>query len=505
MLPIESSTLLRIVIFSAFVGFVLFCASYATQVWLKRNKGNRSAASWMFRAGVVLVMAGLLGAGGSWVLNRFVDRSGIVDAGALFVVQARRDGHVVMTPRQDVGQNDVIAAYHPPALGDQLKVIDSQISEAEARIETHHVRPLEIDPVLLQRQEQLRAQIGQQRQFHVEYARALRELDRARLDGAARSERERNQIDNEIAAVRTALDGLQPQQTVASVRLGRANQLRKQGLVTVQVLDERSAAMLALTLERRRLDTAIAGLASRFALAGEQHERAGEAFADQRAELDGKAGATVLNLETLEAALAELAGQIEQDQIRAATRQARETEVARRQVATLAAERNKAVAAQQIVAPFSGRVVYRNMAPGLAADGAAVLAISTGTGFVANIAMPASEIESIAAAGPVMFALDHPVLKKYFPGAFRTAETASFEPGRVVATFDAQLPQDAIGLLGMGREPVKVRLVWQPSLFQDSHLRNSLLVLAAGLLLMLFDRLRGAVRLPLVDDQAKKA
>ena len=86
MIPVDSSTILRIVIFSAFVGFVLFCASYATQVWLKRNRGNRWVASWVFKVGMFLVICGLLGAGGSWVLNRFVDRSGIVDAGALFVV-----------------------------------------------------------------------------------------------------------------------------------------------------------------------------------------------------------------------------------------------------------------------------------------------------------------------------------------------------------------------------------------------------------------------------------
>ena len=505
MLPIESSTLLRVVIFSAFVGFVLFCASYATHVWLKRNKGNRSAVSWVFKAGVVLVVAGLLGSGGSWALNRFVDRSGIVDGGALFVVHARRDGHVVMTPQHDVGQSDVIAEFHPPALGDQLKVIDSQIGEARARIDALHVRPVEIDPELLQKQEQLRAQTGQQLQFQVEFARARRDLERTRLDVTAHSEREGRQIANEIAAVRLALDGVQQQQGLASVRLARAQQLRKQGLVTMAMFEERSSAVLALALERQRLGTAIAGLMARLGLVEQQHERAALAFEEQRGELARKEADTRGSLDTLGEAQVVLGGQIEQDRTRAALRKAREIEVAQRQVVTLLAERGRAVAAHQIAAPFAGRVVYRNASPGLAAEGAAVLAVSTGSGFVASIAMPASEIDSVAGAGTVIFALDHPVLKKYFTGEFRAAETASFEPGRVVAAFDAQLPQDAIGLLGAGREPVKVRLMWQPPLLQANNIRTSLLLFAAGVLLMLLDRLRGTIRLPFVDRDAKKA
>jgi multidrug resistance efflux pump len=496
MLPIEGSTLLRIVIFSAFVGFVLFCASYATHVWLKRNKGNRSTASWTLKAGIVLAVLGMLGAGVSWTTNRFVDRSGIVDGGGLFVVHARRDGHVAMTARQDVAAGEVIATYHPPGQEERIRGIDGRIGEARARIAALQARPAEIDPVLLQAREQLRGRLGQQLQFREEFARALREIDRARLDGAARFERERGQIGQEVAALTGALEGLRPQRAAAAARLARARVLRRQGLATVPMLEERSAAVLALDLERRRLETALSGLAARLALAGEQQDRAASALDAQHAGLARKAESTEAEIAALEAGLVAAEARVEQDRARAATRQAREIEVAGHQVATLAAERDRAVAAQQVVAPFAGRVVYRNGAPGLAADGAAVLALSAGTGFVAAIAMPDTEIAEVAAAGPVLFALEHPVLKRVFPGEFRAAETASFEAGRVVAQFDAQLPQDAIGLLGIGREPVRVRLLWQPPLLHGGPLRSSLLVLAAGLLLVLFDRLRGSLHLP---------
>jgi len=497
MLPIEGSTILRIVIFSAFVGFVLFCASYAAHVWLKRNKGTRSGASWILKAGIVLAIAGMLGAGASWTLNRFVDRSGIVDGGGLFVVHARRDGHVAMTPGQDVAAGTVIATYHPPGQDERIRIIDGRIDEARARIAALQARPAEIDPLLLQAREQLRGRLGQQLHFREDFARALRELDRARLDQTAQFERERGQTGQEIAALGNVLEGLRPQRSAAAARLARAQVMRRQGLATVQLHEERSAAVLALDLERRRLETALAGLASRLALADEQNARAALALDEQQAGLARKAAAAATAIVALEAGLIEAEARVQQDRGRAETRHAREIEVAQHQAATLAAERDRAIAAQQVVAPFAGRVVYRNAAPGLAADGAAVLAVSAGTGFVANIAMPDTEIASVAGAGRVLFALEHPVLKRFFPGEFRAAETASFEPGRVVAQFDAQLPQDAIGLLGIGREPVKVRLLWQPPLLHGGPLRSSLLILAAGLLLMLLDRLRGSLRLPM--------
>lgn len=505
MLPVESSTILRLVIFSAFIGFVLFCGSYATQVWLRRNKGSRWAATWTFRAGAGLVAAGLLGVVGSWALNRFVDRSGVVDGGGLFVVHARHDGHVVMTQQQHVQKNDIVATFHPPAFDDQIRVIDSRIAEVRARADTLALRPLEIDPALLQKQERVRAQLAQQRQFQEEFDRARRDLDRGRIELATQLERERGQILGEIAAVQTALAGLVPQQAAAAGKLARANALKRQGLVTVQVMDERSAAVLALDLERGRLNTALKGLAARLSLVGEQQQRAAASFEAQRGELERKADTTALALGQLAQALEDAAGDVAQDTLRATARKERDMAVALRQVDTLMAERAKVIASHQIAAPFAGQVVYRAGSPGLTPDGTAIFALSAGAGFVANIVLPVGEIDSLAEAGTVMFALDHPVLKKYFPGEFRAVDPKSFEPGRLVATFDAQLPQDAIGLLGLGREPVKVRLLWQPPLLDSSHLRTSLAVLALGVLLMLLERLRGVGRLPFFAYHRGKA
>ena len=493
MLSVDSSLILRIAIFSGFVGFVLFCASYATQVWLRRNRGNLPFSSWAIRSGTILIVIGLLGACASWALNQFSDRSGIVDGGALFVVHARRDANVSMIQGDEVAANAVLAEFHPPTLRTQLQVIDSQIGEARTRVEALRPRPLEIDSMLLQRQAQLRAEIAQQMQFQVEFERAHRDLSRSRIDAAIGAERERLQIGNELAAARAALDGVQPQLRIAAGQLGRANTLRKQGFASNQMIDERNAATLVLKQERMRLETAIAGLLGRTALLDEQAARTATNFTEQLDGVSERGHAVRLALTGLAARLAELGEQVEQDLLRARTRLDREIDVAQSQVATLTAERGRAVAAQQVVAPFAGRVVYRHTSPGLSPDGAPVLALSTGTGFEAKILIPEAEIDSVAHAGSVLFALQHPVLKRYFQGTFRSAETAASDPGRVLAIFDVQLPQDAIGLLGSSRDAVKVNLMWRPWLLADLRLRISLALLVLGVLIIVADRLRASI------------
>jgi hypothetical protein len=446
----DSSGMLRIAVFSGFIGFVVFSGSYAMHVWLRRNKGNRSAASRVMRVGTILAVAGLTGVGGSWALNRFVDRSGIVDGDALFVVHARRDGNVRMTTLQNVSQGDVTAEFHPPAIDAQLRVIDSQVREAQARIETLRVHPLAIDPVLLQREERLSGQIAQQQRFQFEFMRSHRELERAKLDLVAGWEKGRNQIVNEIAAARTALGGLPPQLDIAVGQLGRADELRKHALVSAQVVDDRTSAMLVLNLEHSKLETTIFGLATRLALLDDQQKRATPVIGDQLAATERNSAATARSLNSLQAELADFYKQIDADRSRALMLHNNEIKVAQRQVDTLVAERSRAVAAQQIIAPFAGRVVYRNASPDLVPDGAPVLAVSAGSGFEAKILMSTAEIQGVAAAGTVRFALEHPVLTKYFSGKFRKTDETSMEPGRIVAAFDAQLPQDAIGLLGNG-------------------------------------------------------
>jgi len=81
----------------------------------------------------------------------------------------------------------------------------------------------------------------------------------------------------------------------------------------------------------------------------------------------------------------------------------------------------------------------------------------------------------------VLFRLDNVVLKKFFVGQFRKAEEAPHEK-RMIAHFDARIPIEAISELGARSEPLRVHLVWRPSLMHSVWFRGALVIVLAGLM-----------------------
>jgi hypothetical protein len=138
-------------------------------------------------------------------------------------------------------------------------------------------------------------------------------------------------------------------------------------------------------------------------------------------------------------------------------------------------------------------VVYRHPSPGLASDSTPVLAISSGSGFNARTWMTQAEVQEVAKAGEVQFALENAVLKKYFVGQFRKAEEVPYE-SRLLAHFDATLPIEAIAGLGTGGEPLKVKLLWRPPMLADTWFRSGLVVILLGLLMLCLSSITARVR-----------
>jgi hypothetical protein len=62
----------------------------------------------------------------------------------------------------------------------------------------------------------------------------------------------------------------------------------------------------------------------------------------------------------------------------------------------------------------------------------------------------------------------------------------------VIAEFDSDLPSEAIAYLGASSEPLRVRLLWRPSLLQQPGFQVCLALLALGVILMVV----GSWRLP---------
>jgi multidrug resistance efflux pump len=481
-------------LFGAFAGFAVFCACYAFHVWFRRNPSQAGGSSLVTRVGMLTAAVGALGFAACWAQDRFVLRQGVVSGDGLFVVHARHDAEIRVNAEDRVRAGDVVAELHPPSRDAELAVYDRQIEEANARVEAVAARPLQLDPALLQEQAQLRAEVDQKGQSQLDLARARRDLEKFRLDVVSRLEAEQSKILSEIATDRTALDGLPPRIGVAQAGLGRADELHKRALISAETLDERTIATLGLQAESDRLKAALAGLESRLALVKEQMDHAAATYAEQIAAVEREADAERHSAEAFAAQMAVVDQRIEADRKRAELQRQSEVTVAKQQVSTLAAERGRALSAVQIRAPYDGRIVYRDASPGLAQEGAPILALSSGAGFEARVPMPAAEAAAVARASEVRFAVQRPVLEKYFSAKFRRADPDPFQPDYDVASFDAYLPDDVVAQLGDAHGPMAVYLLWHPQAMA-SRVDQALLGLAVlGVLLAAAGALWGDAR-----------
>ncbi len=185
----------------------------------------------------------------------------------------------------------------------------------------------------------------------------------------------------------------------------------------------------------------------------------------------------------LETKVSQVRRDLSADHVRAVISRQREVDAVDYDITILAAEKTRLTELSQVRAPFSGKVIYRHPAPGLASGNTPILAISAGTGFTASIRLPRSELDELTAeTEPVQIALESPVLHQFFTGRFVRAEPVQFEPEWVIAYLDCSLPPEIIGSLGASADPLRVRLLWHPALASRPGFQIGLLLLGASAL-----------------------
>ena len=188
-----------------------------------------------------------------------------------------------------------------------------------------------------------------------------------------------------------------------------------------------------------------------------------------------------------EAQLVEIQGLLLADRNRAKVAAEREVEAARIEASIATAERERFIDTTQMRAPFSGHIVFRHPTPELAAEGAPVLALSAGPGFIAQIRMPRTELAQLASSRwPVPLALKHPVLHNIITGHFIRAEPLPLENDQAIAFFDCGLPSEVVAGLGNSAERVRVRLLWKPSLLSNIEFQASAMLAAFGVFCFVF-------------------
>lgn len=482
MLPMEGKDFLRFALFSGLIGFAVFCISYSSHVWFRRNGARSRPASWQLRGAQIAVGLGIFGISAAWALNEFQGRSGIAGGSDLFVVPARRDStaHTV-TSAETVTKGDIVAEFLSPADRSQLAALDLQQDQARARWEATQSRPLQFDQALLQEQSQLRTQVIQLEGFAFELRKAQREIEKEQTVLLTTWSREKSQLLSDLESAEKEVDASRAQRDLAEAALQRTRELRKRDYTSQQQFEERATAQITAELSLEKQKQIVASLKERLRTLEERFRTSEAWLAKQLAEIQRDADSVDVRVRELRLRADVVHNSLEADRTRASLAREREVEAAEYEVSILAAEKARLIEAAQIRAPFSGQVVFRHAAPGLAPENTPILAISEGQGFTAKIRLPRHELDELAGqTEPVQLALEHPVLHNFFTGRLVHSEPVPFEPGRIIAHFSASLPPEVIASLGSTSEPVRVRLLWRPSLLNRFAFQVSAAVLALG-------------------------
>jgi multidrug resistance efflux pump len=500
----NAEDVLRIALLAGLAGFVVFCASYAILVWRKRNRGLVRGSSF-FRVGLALVIVGGGAAGGIWTVTAFQDRSGVVSGDDIFVVPARRDASISrVSPKEWVEAGDILAEFVPAANDAELDLLDNRIDEARARLRGLEFSSPPVDPALAQRRDQLQAQINQARGFEFDLLRLSRELEKEELSLASGWARERSQIEAELSEARLQVESLAAQIAIAAESRDRAADLRARDLTPTQVLDERNTTLLSLRREHDRAEGAIEIAERRLEALKTENTETLRALSGQRARLDDDLAREGENAAALGAQLAEVESAITEDLQRARSANREEEEAARHQLAGLETELRRAVEATQVRSPVTGQVIYRHSAPGLVADGAPILAVSTGSGFVASVRLSEADAQAVAQAGPVRFITNEPLLTRFFTGNFRNHTPLIDGSDEVLAHFAVSLPPDAIMRLAAAETTaIPAVMQWSPPVFNILAYRLAMAAMLVGIMLMLLASLASRAPDRLVLTQSK--
>jgi hypothetical protein len=516
MLPTEGSEILRVAVLSGVIGFAGFCISYGFYVWRKRNSINRAPKPLTTKLALALACLGCATIALSWAFNEFQGRNGIAGGSDVFVVNARRESFTQqIIPAETVAQGDVVAEYLSPADRTRLAAVDLQISQGEAKREAIANKVLQSDEALLQEQTHLRSELLQNKGFAFQLQHSRYEVERERASLTTAWTREESKLLEDLAKAQRELASALGHRAITQRALQRGEELQKQGNVSRQQLDMRNSDELSAELNVATNEQAIASLKERHEALSHRFESNLAGLDQQISDLSADHVRMAATIEEVEGRIDKVRQQLRADHDRAVISRQREVDAVDYDITILAAEKTRLTEIGQVRAPFAGKVVYRHPAPGLASGNSPILAISAGTGFTAAIRLPRGEVDDLAAqTDPVQLALDSPVLNQFFTGRFVRSEPVPFEPGRVIAYLNSNLPPEIIGDLGNTAEPLRVRLLWRPSLlFQPGFEFGMLLLAASGLALALaarnipwtsrygprFERARRAARLKISE------
>ena len=417
-------------------------------------------------------------------VDEFRGRAGIAGGSDVFVVTARGGiSAQQITSAETVAPGDVVAQFLTPADRTRLAGIDLQKSQTQAKKEAIASEVLRSDEALLQEQTHLRSELLQLKGFAFQLQNSRHETERERANLTTAWIGEDSKLLEDIAAAETEYSAAVNRHEITRRALQRGQELQKLGSFSRQELDVRGTDEIAAELAFAKTKQSAGALQERRDALSARFLASIGSLDQQIAENTRDHDDIAASITKLETKNAQVRRDLDADRARAVITRQREVDAVDYDITILSEEKTRLTELSQVRAPFSGKVIYRHPAPGLASGNSPILVISAGTGFTASIRLPRSELDELASERePVKLALESPVLHQFFVGRFARAEPVPFEPEWVIAYLDCSLPPEIIGHLGASADPLRVRLLWHPALVRQAGFQIGLLLLGASAL-----------------------
>ena len=443
----EFASPVALIIVSAGIGLAAYCFVCAVDVWRRRNRrasseqaGRIRAQSRLRRVAYVVCGLGFAGMAGALLMHTFLRWEGILEGEQLFVVTKPREDLLLQhtAAGDEVEEGTVVARFRPLER-------EAERPKAAAQLERRSSeRLLSTQRFLPDSQIGRELQQASSRQLELEMAIKDVVLEASRLKRT------------------TVEEGLLRKDEIEKVEIERQQTGREQDQATVRLAFKRSQAERQRVLHSQQL---ISTEQLQEALQ-EVEVREGEVakLKERFTRLDALRSSVERGLEAMQIAnqAHEQALQEELDKLRA---QLADAQGGRRSLLAF-------VETMNVVAPFAGRIVYRDPSPKTVPLNAPIMIIAPRDGLRVKIRMPYREMVHLYSAGTLHFRLpaayqvsreERKFIERQFPGRLLGWKSLPDDPDFALAEFAGDPPPQAVREIVSGRQVV-AHLLWVPPL-----------------------------------------
>jgi multidrug resistance efflux pump len=488
MQTLNINDVVRYVSVTSVVALICVCLAFSIAVWIKRNRIRVRLSTGLTFGLVAMALFCVVVVA---LHHEMTSHRGFVEAHDVFTVRSKIDAAATVVAKGgSVSRGDPLVRFEVPGLASRLASLDSRMMAVQEQLQSSDLQPLQLDASIVERRRRLANELAQAQSILIDLQKSSRENHRALLDTQEQYSERLGQLEMQIASNGQLSTISASQLAITQEALGRTQYLRQQGLENISAAENRLTDRLSreLTLKKASSDLAVT---ERMKTDTEAMRANSVAFlSTMQASLDSQ----INDQERAIAALRHRMEDAERDEgndgLRATEARRHSREAMLHEIRGVGDEKSALLATTTIEAPFAGRVIYSNSAPGIVSSNSLLVALAPVSGFTARIRMGNDEVAFLDKARPVVFEFTAPnLLTRFVPGLYKSADPAPLESDQAIVTFDISLPAEMIERLTRTPDPLDVTLMWTAPLWGDPLFLLSVLLLIGALMLVAIPRL----------------